>query len=158
MTRAIGPRSVTSGSELEARPEHAVPLQFSPLGGGDWDEDEATRARRRRKRWQGAGGAALALGCAAALLLFASRVYEARSAVLIRPPNGNGTVPQAVDGALQSEIEILRSSEVVQQAIAKIGVATLFPGLAGEEPRPRSPRPPTASGPRSPCRRSPAAT
>jgi len=134
MTRAIGPRSVTSGSELEARPEPAVPLQFAPLGGGDWDEDEASRARRRRKRWQRAGGAALALGLGAALLLVASRVYEARSAVLIRPPNGNGTVPQAVDGALQSEIEILRSSEVVRQAIERIGVAALFPGLASEEP------------------------
>jgi uncharacterized protein involved in exopolysaccharide biosynthesis len=134
MTRAIGPRSVTSGSELQARRDQAAPVQFSPLGGGDWQEDEVSRARRRRQRWQRAGGAALVLTSAAAILLLASRVYEARSAVLIRPPGGNGTVPQAVDGALQSEVEILRSSEVVQQAIEQIGIAALYPALSDEEP------------------------
>jgi uncharacterized protein involved in exopolysaccharide biosynthesis len=134
MTRAIGPRSVTSGSELQARPEQALPVHFSPLSGGDWQEDELSRARRRRKRWQRAGAAALVLSSAAAILLLASRVYEARSAVLIRPPGGNGTVPQATDGALQSEIEILRSTEVVEQAVAQIGLVTLYPALADEEP------------------------
>jgi hypothetical protein len=93
MTRAIGPRSVTSGSELQPRPEQAIPVSFSPLGGGDWQEDEVARARRRRKRWQRACAAALVLSSAAAILLLVSRVYEARSAVLIRPPGGNGTVP-----------------------------------------------------------------
>src|SRR5262245_9239414 len=134
MTRAIGPRSVTSGSEVQARADQALPLQLAPLGGGDWDEDAATRARRRRLRWQRAGGAAIALSLAAAFVLLVSRVYEARSALLIRPPSGNGTLPQLTDGALQSEIEILRSSDVVRQAIEKVGVASLYPKLEDEEP------------------------
>jgi len=136
MTRAIGPSTVRSGSELQTRTEPALPVQFSPLGGGDWDgdEDAASRARRRRLRWQRAGGAALLLASAAAGLLVASRVYEARSSVLIRPPSGNGTVPQAVDGALQSELEILQSSEVVKHAIEAVGLAALYPGLADEPP------------------------
>src|SRR5262245_61190955 len=132
MTRAIGPRSVANGSELEARPELAIPVQFSPLGGGDWDEDEASRARRRRLRWQIGGGLALALAIASFAIVIASSVYEARSSVLIRPPNGNSTVPQAVDGALQSEVEILRSFEVLRQALESIGVDVLYPGLPGK--------------------------
>jgi uncharacterized protein involved in exopolysaccharide biosynthesis len=134
MTRAIGPRSVASGSELQARAEQAIPVHFSPLAGGDWAEDEATRARRRRLRWQRAGVIALALTSAAAILLLASRVYEARSAVLIRPPSVNGGVPQAIDGALQSEVEILRSSEVVRGAIEQVGLESLYPSLADEAP------------------------
>jgi uncharacterized protein involved in exopolysaccharide biosynthesis len=132
MTRAIGPRSVTSGSELQARPEQAIPVQFSPLGGGDWDEDQATRARRRRLRWQIGGGAALVLAIASFGIVIASSVYEARSSVLIRPPNGNGSVPQAVDGALQSEVEILQSFEVLRQALESIGIEVLYPGVDGE--------------------------
>ncbi len=132
MTRVIGPRSGTSGSELAPRVEAAIPVNFSPLGGGDWDEDELTRQRRRQLRWRRAGGTALALVGAAAGLAVASRIYEARSSVLIRPPSGHGTVPQAVDGALASEIEILRSSEVVRQAIERVGVAALYPSLADE--------------------------
>jgi uncharacterized protein involved in exopolysaccharide biosynthesis len=134
MTRAVGPHSVKSGSELQAHNEAAAPLHFAPLSGGDWDEDELTRARRRRRRWQWAGGCALGLAGAAAIVLFASRVYEARSSILIRPPNADATVPQAVDGALQSEIEILRSSDVIDHAVEKVGVETLYPGLAGEAP------------------------
>jgi uncharacterized protein involved in exopolysaccharide biosynthesis len=129
MTRVIGPRSGTGSGEVSPHVQTAVPVQFSPLGGGDWEEDEVTRARRRRLRWRRAGGIALALIGAAAGLAFASRIYEARSALLIRPPGGNATVPQATDGALASEIEILRSSEVVRQAIAQIGVEALYPGL-----------------------------
>jgi uncharacterized protein involved in exopolysaccharide biosynthesis len=134
MTRVIGPRSGTGGGQLQPQVQPAVPVSFSPLGGGDWDEDALTRARRRRLRWRRAGGAALALLGAAAGLAFASRVYEARSALLIRPPGGNATVPQATDGELSAEIEILRSSNVVRQAIERVGVAALYPGLA-EDPR-----------------------
>jgi uncharacterized protein involved in exopolysaccharide biosynthesis len=132
MTRAIGPLSVAGGSELQTQTEPAIPVQFSPLGGGDWDEDRASRARRRRLRWQCAGGAAIAMAGAAFVLVLASRVYEARSSVLVRPPNSNGTVPQAIDGALQSEVEILQSSEVLRQAIERVGVDVLYPGLEGE--------------------------
>ena len=131
MTRAIGPRSVTSGSELQALAEQAIPVQFSPLGGGDWDEDEASRARRRRQRWLIFGGAAFALSVASFVIAISSSVYEARSSVLIRPPNGNGGVPQAVDGALQSEVEILQSFDVLGQALESIGVGVLYPGLDG---------------------------
>ncbi len=129
-----GPRSVESGSELEPRPEQTLPVQFSPLGGGDWDEDEATLRRRRRKRWQRAGIASLGLVAAAALLLVFSRVYEARSSILIRPPGADATVPQAIDGALQSEVEILKSSEVADRAVRALGVGALYPGLTGDTP------------------------
>lgn len=132
MTRAIGPLSVAGGSELQPHTEPAIPVQFLPLGGGDWDEDRASRARRRRRRWQIAAGAALSLAVAAFVLALVSRVYEARSSVLIRPPSGNGTVPQAIDGALQSEVEILQSFEVLRQAIERVGVEVLYPGLERE--------------------------
>ncbi len=131
MTRAIGPLSVAGGSELQTHTEPAVPVQFSPLGGGDWDEDRASRARRRRLRWQCAGGAAITLALAALVLVAVSLVYEARSSVLIRPPGGNG-VPLAIDGALQSEVEILQSFEVLRQAIESVGVGVLYPGLERE--------------------------
>jgi uncharacterized protein involved in exopolysaccharide biosynthesis len=131
MTRAIGPRSEGEG-QLTPQGQPAVPVSFSPLGGGDWEEDELTRQRRRRLRWRRAGGAALALVGAAAGLAFASQIYEARAALLIRPPGGNGTVPQAIDGALAAEMEILRSSDVVRQAIERVGVEALYPGLEGE--------------------------
>jgi uncharacterized protein involved in exopolysaccharide biosynthesis len=134
MTRAIGPRSVASGSELSAHAEQAIPVQFAPLAGGEWTEDDATRVRRRRLRWQRAGACALVLTSAAAIVLFASRVFEARSAVLIRPPSTNGAVPQAIDGALQSEVEILRSSEVVRGAIEAVGLDALYPALLDEAP------------------------
>jgi len=68
----------------------------------------------------------------ALVIVIASSVYEARSSVLIRPPNGNSGVPQAVDGALQSEVEILQSFEVLRQALESIGVGVLYPGLEGE--------------------------
>lgn len=132
MTRAIGPRSGSGGGQLTPHAPPAVPVNFSPLGGGDWEEDELSRQRRRRLRWRRAGGAALALVGAAAGLAFASQIYEARAALLIRPPGGNGTVPKATDGALAAEMEILRSSDVVQQAIERVGVEALYPGLEGE--------------------------
>jgi hypothetical protein len=93
MRLVTGPRSVESGSELQPRAEQAMPVQFSPLGGGDWAEDEATLRRRRRKRWQRAGSASLALVAVAALIVIFSRVYEARSSILIRPPSADATVP-----------------------------------------------------------------
>ena len=133
MTPAIGPRSGTSGSELVPRVEAPFPVSFAPLGGGDWDEDAFNRRRRRRLRWQRASGVALALVVTASAIAFFSRVYEARSSVLIRPPSGGVTVPQMVDGALASEIEILRSSAVVGYAIERVGVDALYPSLA-EEP------------------------
>ena len=133
MTSAIGPRSSVSGSELVPRIEPAFPVNFSPLAGGDWDEDEFHRRRRQRLRWQRAGAVAVALVITAAALAFFSRVYEARSSVLIRPPSGGVTVPQVVDGALASEIEILRSSSVVGYAVERVGVDALYPSLA-EEP------------------------
>jgi uncharacterized protein involved in exopolysaccharide biosynthesis len=125
---------VESGSELEPRVEQAPPVQFSPLGGGDWDEDEATRRRRRRKRWQRAGAASLALVAVAGLIVLASRVYEARSSILIRPPSAEATVPQAIDGALQSEVEILKSSGVAERAVEMLGVETLYANLGGSAP------------------------
>ena len=133
MTPAIGPRSGTGGVEVVRRAEAAMPVSFSPLGGGDWDEDAFNRKRRQYLRWQRAGALAVALLVTAGALAFFSRVYEARSSVLIRPPGGGATIPQAVDGALASEIEILRSSEVVRQAIERVGVDSLYPSLA-EEP------------------------
>ena len=111
------PHSVESGSELAPRVEQPMPTSFAPLGGGDWEEDEATRRRRRRKRWQRCGALAFVLVVSAALVLVFSRVYEARSSILIRPPSAEATVPQAIDGALQSEIEILKSSEVAARAV-----------------------------------------
>jgi uncharacterized protein involved in exopolysaccharide biosynthesis len=134
MRLVTGPRSVESGSELEPRAEQAMPVQFSPLGGGDWAEDEATQRRRRRKRWQRAGSASLALVAVAALIVIFSRVYEARSSILIRPPSADATVPQAIDGALQSEVEILKSSGVAERAVRELGVATLYTGLSGNKP------------------------
>jgi uncharacterized protein involved in exopolysaccharide biosynthesis len=132
MTRAIGPRSGSGGGQLSPHAPPAVPVNFSPLGGGDWEEDELSRQRRRRLRWRRAGGAALALVGAAAGLAFASQIYEARASLLIRPPGGNGTVPKATDGALAAELEILRSSDVVRQAIERVGIEALYPGLEGE--------------------------
>jgi uncharacterized protein involved in exopolysaccharide biosynthesis len=132
MTRVIGPRSGSSGGQLSPHVPPAIPVNFSPLGGGDWEEDELSRQRRRRLRWRRAGGAALALVGAAAGLAFASQIYEARDALLIRPPGGNGTVPKATDGALAAEMEILRSSDVVRQAIERVGVEALYPGLESE--------------------------
>jgi uncharacterized protein involved in exopolysaccharide biosynthesis len=132
MTREIGPRSGTGGGPPAPHVQPAVPVHFAPLGGGDWEEDELTRARRRRLRWRRAGGAALALVGAAAGLAFASRIYEARASLLIRPPGGSATVPHAVDGALSAEMEILRSSDVVRQAIERVGVGALYPGLEDE--------------------------
>jgi uncharacterized protein involved in exopolysaccharide biosynthesis len=133
MTPAIGPRSGTSGVELVRQAEAAFPVNFAPLGGGDWDEDAFHRRRRSRLRWQRAAAVAGALVVTAAAIAFFSRVYEARSSVLIRPPSGGVTVPQVVGGALASEIEILRSSTVVGYAIERVGVAALYPSLA-EEP------------------------
>jgi uncharacterized protein involved in exopolysaccharide biosynthesis len=133
MTPAIGPRSGTSGVELVRHTEGRFPVNFSPLGGGDWDEDAFHRRARRRLRWQRATGVAVALVITAAALAFFSRVYEARSSVLVRPPKGGVIVPQVVGGALSSEIEILRSSTVVGYAIERVGVAALYPSLA-EEP------------------------
>jgi uncharacterized protein involved in exopolysaccharide biosynthesis len=132
MTRAIGPRSGTGGGDVSPHVQPAVPVSFAPLGGGDWEEDELTRARRRRQRWRYAGGAALALLGVAGGLAFASRIYEARAALLIRPPGGSATVPHATDGALSAEMEILRSSDVVAQAIERVGVEALYPGLEDE--------------------------
>jgi len=133
MTRAIGPRSGTGGGQVSPQVQAGVPVSFAPLGGGDWEEDELTRTRRRRLRWRRTVGASLALVGAAGGLAFASQIYEARSSVLIRPPDGSGVVPQVIDGALSSEIEILRSSEVVRQAIERVGVEALYPGLS-EDP------------------------
>ena len=132
MTRAIGPRSDTGGGQVSPQVQPAVPVSFAPLGGGDWEEDEVSRARRRRLRWRRAGGAALALVGAAGGLAFASQIYEARAALLIRPPGGSATVPHATDGALSAEMEILRSSDVVRQAIERVGVEALYPGLEAE--------------------------
>jgi uncharacterized protein involved in exopolysaccharide biosynthesis len=132
MTRAIGPRSGTGGGDVTPRAPAAVPVSFAPLGGGDWEEDDLTRARRRRLRWRSAGGAALALLGVAGGLAFASRVYEARAVLLIRPPGGSATVPHATDGALSAEMEILRSSDVMAQAIERVGVEALYPGLEDE--------------------------
>ncbi|MEN8162318.1 MAG: hypothetical protein ABFS41_19760 [Myxococcota bacterium] len=111
-----------------------MPVSFAPLGGGDWDEDEATRRRRRRKRWQRCSAAAFVLVATAALVLVFSRVYEARSSILIRPPSADATVPQAIDGALQSEVEILKSSEVAERAVEALGIERVYPSLAGDAP------------------------
>ena len=133
MTPAIGPRSGTGGVELVRRSEAAYPVNFAPLGGGDWDEDGFHRQRRQRLRWQRAGSVALGLLITAAAFAYFSRLYEARSSLMIRPPSAEATVPRATDGALASEIEILRSSEVVRQAIERVGAGSLYPNLA-EEP------------------------
>jgi uncharacterized protein involved in exopolysaccharide biosynthesis/uncharacterized protein (DUF1330 family) len=130
MTRALGPP--LAGGELQPRVAPAIPVHFAPLGGGDWEQDEAARARRRRLRWRSAGGGAVALLLLAGAVALASRIYEARSALLIRPPNGSTPLPQAVDGALQAELEILQSSAVVQSAIERVGIWALYPGLADE--------------------------
>jgi uncharacterized protein involved in exopolysaccharide biosynthesis len=129
-----GLRPETSGSELQARVAEAVPVQFSPLavGVGDGEEDALARARRRRLRWQIGFAVALALAVASFAIVIVSSVYEARASVLIRPPGGQSGVPQAVGGALQSEVEILRSFEVLRQALESIGVEVLYPGLVGE--------------------------
>jgi len=128
------PHPGEGGSELAPRPEQTMPVSFSPLGGGDWDEDELTRRRRRRQRWQRCGATAGALLVAAGAVLFFSRVYEARSSILIRPPSAEATVPQAIDGALQSEVEILQGSEVAEQAVEELGVERVYPSLAALEP------------------------
>jgi uncharacterized protein involved in exopolysaccharide biosynthesis len=108
-------------------------VQFSPLADGTRDdEDEAARARRRRLRWQIACGVALALAVTSFAIVIGSSVYQARSAVLIRPLGAEGGVPQAVGGALQSEVEILQGFEVLRQALESIGVDVLYPGLEGE--------------------------
>jgi uncharacterized protein involved in exopolysaccharide biosynthesis len=112
-----------------------MPTSFAPLGGGDWEEDEATRRRRRRRRWQRCSATAFVLVASAALVLVLSRVYEARSSILIRPPSAEATVPQAIDGALQSEIEILKSSEVARRAVQTLGVERVYPSLAADAPK-----------------------
>jgi len=133
MTTAMGPCAVTKGSEPETQLAQAVPLQFSPLQGGDWDAHDLERGRgRRRLRWQIGSAAALALAVASFVIVIDSSVYEARSSVLIRPPDAKNGVPQAVDGALQSELEILQSFEVLRQTLESIGVDVLYPGLPGE--------------------------
>jgi uncharacterized protein involved in exopolysaccharide biosynthesis len=129
-----GLRPETSGSELQPRVAQAVPVAFSPLaaGAGDGEEDALERARRRRLRWQVGFAVALALAVASFAIVIVSSVYEARASVLIRPPGGQSGVPQAVGGALQSEVEILRSFEVLRQALESIGFEVLYPGLEGE--------------------------
>jgi uncharacterized protein involved in exopolysaccharide biosynthesis len=128
-----GLRPETSGSELQARVAEAVPVEFSPFAAGAADEeDEFQRASRRRLRWRIGFAVALALAVASFAIVIAASVYEARSAVLIRPPGGQSGVPQAVGGALQSEVEILQSFEVLRQALESIGVEVLYPGLEGE--------------------------
>jgi uncharacterized protein involved in exopolysaccharide biosynthesis len=133
MSQPIAPRSNTSAVEVVRPSQPALPVNFSPLGGGDWDEEAFHRRRRHRQRWQRAGSVALGLLVTAVLVAYFSRLYEARSSVLIRPPSAEATVPRAVDGALASEIEILRSTEVVRQAIERVGVGSLYGSLA-EEP------------------------
>ncbi len=125
---------MTSGSGLEARSQQAVPVHFQPLAGGvrEAAEDEVARARRSRLRWQIACGVAFALAVASFGVVISSMVYEARASVMIRPPTGGSGAPQAVGSALQAEVEILQSSEVVRQALESIGVDVLYPGLGGE--------------------------
>jgi uncharacterized protein involved in exopolysaccharide biosynthesis len=118
----------------DVRIAEAVPVQVTPGASTAEDDDGAARARRRRLRWQVSFALALALAIASCVVVATSAVYEARSTVLIRPPEAKGGVPLAVGGALQSEVEILRSFDVLRQALESIGVDVLYPGLGGETP------------------------
>ena len=79
----------------------------------------------------------LALGLGVALTL--ETVYPAQSSLLVRlgpeyvyqPRVGDaarGAIPEA-DQVIQSEVEILSSAQVREQAIARVGLARLFPRL-----------------------------
>jgi uncharacterized protein involved in exopolysaccharide biosynthesis len=133
MDHASGLLPMPSDGAEDVRIAQAVPVQFSPAAAAA-EEDEAVRARRRRLRWQVSFAVALALAIASCVVVAASTAYEARSTVLIRPPEARAGVPMAVGGALQSEVEILGSFEVLRQTLESIGVGALYPGLTGETP------------------------
>ncbi|MEN8159887.1 MAG: hypothetical protein ABFS41_07440 [Myxococcota bacterium] len=115
-----------------ARVADAVPVEVSPTAGGPPPEDPVLRAGWRRLRWGVGGAVALALAVASSWIVFEASSYQARTALLIRAPGGKVGVPRAVDGALQSERELLRSFEVLRRTQESIGVGTLYPGLQGD--------------------------
>lgn len=124
-------RVVAGESEQVARVADAVPVKVSPAAGGPPPEDPILRAGRRRIRWLIGGSIALLLAVASASTVFEASTYEARTALLIRAPGGKAGVPQAIDGALQSEREVLKSFEVVRRTLESIRVAKLYPDLTG---------------------------
>jgi uncharacterized protein involved in exopolysaccharide biosynthesis len=115
-----------------ARVADAVPVEVSPKSGGPPPEDPVLRAGWRRLRWLIGGMIALALAVTSSWVVFEASGYEARTALLIRAPGGKAGVPQAVDGALQSERELLRSFEVLRRTQESIGVGRLYPDLQGD--------------------------
>ena len=88
------------------------------------------------------GAVMLAVGLFTA---FATPVYEATSLLLIKfgreyvyqddvGGGGGGIVPRGRETLINSEIQILRSAEVVKGVVETMGVETLYPQLALEPP------------------------
>jgi uncharacterized protein involved in exopolysaccharide biosynthesis len=124
-------RVVASEGEQIARVADAVPVKVSRAAGGPPPDDPILRAGRRRIRWLIGGSIALLLAVTSISTVFDASSYEARTALLIRAPGAKAGVPQAIDGALQSEREVLKSFEVVRRTLESIRVAKLYPDLTG---------------------------
>jgi uncharacterized protein involved in exopolysaccharide biosynthesis len=74
---------------------------------------------------------------------FATPVYEATSLLLVKfgreyvyqdEVGGGGVVPRGRETLINSEIQILRSAEVVKGVVETMGVETLYPALAKQPP------------------------
>jgi uncharacterized protein involved in exopolysaccharide biosynthesis len=124
-------RVAAGEGEQTTRVADAVPLKVSPAPGGRPPEDPVLRAGRRRIRWLIGGSIALLLSVTSIWTVFDASSYEARAALLIRAPGAEAGVPQAIDGALQSEREVLQSFDVLRRTLESIRVALLYPDLTG---------------------------
>jgi uncharacterized protein involved in exopolysaccharide biosynthesis len=124
-------RVAADGGEQTAQVADAVPVKVSPAAGGPPPEDPLLRVGRRRIRWLIGGSLALGLAVTSISTVFDATSYEARAALLIRSPGAQAGVPQAIDGALQSEREVLQSFDVLRRTLESIRVALLYPDLTG---------------------------
>ncbi len=120
----------TSEGTQTARIAEPVPVKVTRASGGPPPDDPVLRAGWRRLRWWIGGTVALALALASIGIVADSSTYQARAALLIRAPGGSGA--QAIDGALQSERELLRSFEVLRRTLESVGIGTLYPELEGD--------------------------
>jgi uncharacterized protein involved in exopolysaccharide biosynthesis len=74
---------------------------------------------------------------------FSKPVYEATSLLLVKfgreyvyqDESGGGVMPRGRETLINSEIQILRSAEVVKGVVESMGVETLYPSLALAPPR-----------------------
>jgi len=121
-----------AGDVQTARVAEALPVEVSRAGGGPPPEDPFVRAGRRRVRWFLGGTLALGLALASVGLVADSSQYESRAALLVRAPGGEAGLAQAVDGALESEREILKSYEVLRRTLDRVGAGKLYPDLRGD--------------------------